>query len=326
MKVLVTGGTGYLGATVASYLATRGHEVTALSRHPIDEAHPWRSRVPNVLRGDLRNADTLSTIEQGRFEAVVHTVSLDHTASEKNVVETCQVNVATTWDLLSRLSKTGLKRFVYFSTQQVYGRVGNEVISEERTPAPQNAYGLTHWMSEEVCALYNRRGATRAVSLRISNGFGAPEFLSANCWWLVLNDFCKSAVEKGEIRLSSDGTPQRDFIHIEDISSAAERMIALPSDPALPTVFNLASGRTTTILELAHQTQTIAQAILKREIPVVLPDGSQSQGVPGSHVPQRFQCDTRRLQAVGWAPKKTVQEGTHEILTALLAHQTVTHG
>ena len=88
-----------------------------------------------------------------------------------------------------------------------------------------NIYGLTHFLSEDICSYYNVNTETDCINVRLSNSYGSPVFMENNCWWLVINDLCKTAFSKDEIKLLSDGSPQRDFIQSSDICRAIEILI-----------------------------------------------------------------------------------------------------
>ena len=80
-------------------------------------------------------------------------------------------------------------------------------------------------MSEEIVNYYHLKTKTKCINVRLSNGYGSPVFKENNCWWLVINDLCKTAFTKNQIKLLSDGSPQRDFIHLSDICRAMEMLI-----------------------------------------------------------------------------------------------------
>ena len=88
-----------------------------------------------------------------------------------------------------------------------------------------NTYALTHHLSEQICDHYNRKTSTNVISVRLSNSYGNPIFKENNCWWLAINDLCKNAFINKEIRLLSDGTPQRDFIHGNDVCQAVQCLL-----------------------------------------------------------------------------------------------------
>ena len=137
---------------------------------------------------------------------------------------------------------------------QVYGNYSKmNLISEKKNKKNNNVYALTHSMCEDILSNLSYHENFSPISLRLSNGYGFPELSSCDCWWLVINDFCSNAIRNSEIRLNSDGSPLRDFIHISDISIAVEKI--LNSDKKLPLEMNLASGKTLSMLEIAHLVQ-----------------------------------------------------------------------
>lgn len=317
MRILVTGASGYLGGRLAGYLAENGHDIIAVVRNLPSDSSRWCQKLVEVIVGDIRAQSTVDKIAALRPDAIVHTVSLDHKKSEVDPLEAQATNVTPVWEILNTLAARGLDRFVYFSTQQVYGRVGPNRVTEQTAVAPTNVYGLTHLLSEEICNLYSRRTETRCISLRISNGFGAPVFRSCNCWWLVINDFCNMALRDGKIRLSSDGTPQRDFVHVRDICRAVETLVSAPREQIQYSCYNIGSGRTYTILELAVLTRSVCEEILKRPISIVMPDNRVWTDAAGHEQIPRFSYDVSRLRAIGIESSVTLEQGIAEVLSFL---------
>lgn len=311
MKILITGANGYLGARLTQHLVQQGHEVIASVRRSTDEQREWSNAIARVIVGDVRNPDVVQTLAESGAEVVIHTVSLDHKASQEQPIhDVLATNVAPAWNLLEAFAGKGLQKFLYFSTQQVYGRIAPEMIDEHYAPAPVNAYGTTHLMTEDVCAYFNTKKDMQCASIRLSNSFGAPVFRSNNCWWLVVNDFCRSAVEKRAITILSDGSPQRDFIAIADVCRAVH---FLAEQHALPhSVYNLGSGTTLTILELAHKVADVFRADYGEDIPIVFADGTRSEHPPSSSAP-KFIYDTSRIRSLGYAPHTTLEDGIREV-------------
>ncbi|HOW28617.1 MAG TPA: NAD(P)-dependent oxidoreductase [Elusimicrobiota bacterium] len=317
MKILITGAAGYLGANLVNHLVDTGHEVIGLDRIFPDTSRAWYNKMHTALIADIREESTFDDISALKPEAVVHTISLDHNRSETDSKETCITNVLPAWRLLERLTTIGLDRFVYFSTQQVYGKTGPVTINEDLRPSPVNAYGLTHLMSEQIVELYEKRTDTLCINIRISNGFGAPLFRSCNCWWLVINDFCKTAVESGEIHLASDGSPQRDFIHIQDICQAVNLLLTTPRSSVKHRCYNVGSGETFTILELAHLVRNVCKNVLKRDIPVIMPDKTISQDAGIHKSAARFRYDTSRIRELGFKNTRSLEQGIIDVLSYL---------
>jgi UDP-glucose 4-epimerase len=211
-----------------------------------------------VLQGDLRSHATLNKIEAVRPDAIIHLVSLDHHQSGINFQDTLQVNVQSTWELLSLSSSIGLEKFIYFSTTQVYGQINESVVTENTILNPNNAYGLTHKMSEDLVSFYKRTKYLDAVSLRLSNSYGEPVFHDSSCWSLVVNDLCKSAFLHKKIVLNSDGLSARDFIHYSTICSAVEQLLnteLISENKAI----NLSAGESISLLSLSLLVKKVYQ-------------------------------------------------------------------
>jgi UDP-glucose 4-epimerase len=318
MKILITGGAGYLGARLSEYLAKKGNEIFILDNINSEGRNDWRALISKIFVGDIRNNETLSQITGFDFDVIIHTISLDHNASANMEFEHVHsINVFPTWKLLENFSQRGLKKFIYFSTQQVYGRTKIKNISEEIKPNPANIYGLTHLMSEEICNYYNSNSPVKCINIRLSNSYGPPIFKDNNCWWLVINDFCRSAMVEKKIRVLSNGTPQRDFINIRDICRGIELLINTPSEKIVHNIFNIGSGQTLTIMELAIIVSKSYQNLYKRNLPIVFVDGSVINENITHNAVERFSYNLERIKELGFKSNVTIEEGVKEIFEYL---------
>ena len=132
---------------------------------------------------------------------------------------------------------------------QVYGReYKKKIITEDYKKNFDNIYSLTHSMCEDL--LYSYRAKINFHCLRISNTFGMPILKDSNCWWLVLNDFCKNSVKNNKIIINSDGTALRDFVTLETIYKIILKLnIKRQNFPFI----NVCSGKTFSIKEIAYK-------------------------------------------------------------------------
>ena len=316
IKVLVAGGCGYLGARLSKHFAENGYGVTVFDSFDPSEYYQWTSLMEEIIVGDIRDEATISKLAKKEYNAVIHLVSLDHHKSEDSPNLVSSINVMPTWNLLDKFAKKGLKKFIYFSTVQVYGKIAGEIITENRIPSPQNAYGLTHLLSENICNYYNRKTDTVCMNIRLSNSYGGPVFEENNCWWLVINDLCKTAFEKGEIKLLSDGSPQRDFIHSSDICKAVEMLITSEDISMLrDNIFHIASGNTLTILELAHEVKKVFNNRYQKDIPIILPNNLISEGLDDNI--DKFVLSTKNMEHLGFRPKTDLIAGIDEVFSYL---------
>jgi len=319
MRILVTGANGYLGGRISEYLTNQGHSVIAhVHRMPQSVPQDWARKMSSIIEGDAADDSILNSIFKENIDCIIHTISLDHRVTGQDPAETLRVNVGILWKLLDIYASNGVEKLIYLSTQQVYGKRGSgETIHEDDPLNPANAYGLTHKYCEDLCSLYSREKGVDTICTRISNGFGAPIFPECNIWWLVINDFCKTALRKGKIKLLSDGSPQRDFIQIEDICKAMEALANLPRDQKQYSVYNLGSGVTFTMLELAHCVSQICKKRYGKEFPVILPNNEISNSPSKFLNISKFKYDIGRLNELGFQPKGDLDAGIYDVLSFL---------
>lgn len=316
-KILITGASGYIGARLSKHLAEKGYGVTAFCRSKVVGYNHWIKLMDDIIVGDIRDEKTLSNLAEKKFDVVIHLISLDHHKSEDSPNFVSTINVIPTWNLLDMFSKYGLKTFIYFSTLQVYGKVPSDIITEEFIPSPQNNYGLTHLLSENICNYYNQKTNVNCINVRLTNSYGSPVFKENNCWWLVINDLCKASFNEKKIKLLSDGSPQRDFIHISDVCRAIEVLINTDKKNIPNNTFHISSGDTLTIWELAKSVKKIYKKRYNYDILILLPDGISSKVAEVSSNKVKYIVDNSRLKALGFTPKTDLEIGLNEIFDYL---------
>ncbi|CAM4198186.1 NAD(P)-dependent oxidoreductase [Cytophagaceae bacterium 50C-KIRBA] len=311
MKILITGANGYVGARLAAYFAKQGHQVIPLVRK-LDRNHlAWASHMLDVLKGDIKEEETIQRIASIEADVIIHLVSLDHRQSEADPSVVNEVNVLPTWRLLHACIPHGLKKFIYFSTAQVYGGKMTGEVNETYPINTGNIYGLTHFLGENICQHFNTNSSCNVISVRLSNSYGSPVFEENNCWWLAINDLCRSAYYQKEIRLLSDGSPQRDFIHGNDVCQALDLLIG-SADKIKDNVYHISSGNTISLLGLACKIQAVYESRFGINLPIYTIHGLvDSKQVLDNH-PQ-FMISNQKLQELGFLPQMTLEEGIMEL-------------
>ena len=314
-KVLITGACGYIGARLSKYLAEKGFRVTVFDNINPSAYKKWISLMEEVIVGDVCNENTVASLAKKKFDCVIHLISLDHKKSEDKPNYVSSINVMPTWNLLDQFVEAGIEKFINFSSIQVYGSIENKIITEDKKPEPLNAYGLTHLLSENISDYYNNKG-TKCISVRLSNSYGSPIFFENNCWWLVLNDLCKSAFEKDKLTLLSDGTPQRDFIHGLDICNGIKILLDNDINKLKFDTYNISSGQTLTILELAKKVQSAYKFRYNKEIPINIPNHVPPNG-NGLLDQRKYLIDNSRMVEMGFTTKIKLNSGINEIFDYL---------
>jgi nucleoside-diphosphate-sugar epimerase len=308
-KIFVTGSSGYIGARICLHLANAGYAVTALCHSKIPLDKNWVIKMDKVLIGDVSDEDFLQKIAEFEYDVLIHLISLDHHQSNKNPAYVSSVNITPVWSLLDIFSKKGLKKFIYFSTAQVYGELGDEIVKENKSLSSQNPYGLTHQIGELICEYYNANSSVDCHVVRLTNSYGAPIFEENNCWWLVVNDLCRMAYTQRKIVLQSDGSPLRDFIHGWDVCAGVKLIIE--TEKKYP-VYNLSSGITISILEIAEKIKYVFAQRYGIQLPIML--GSEQKKRPKTVV---YQIDNSLIQSIGFRPQWSLEDGINDLFDYL---------
>ncbi len=304
MKVLVVGAQGYLGARIADHLR-KNHEVICTARKTIPGA-----LVGNVLTPKLH--EEIAKLKG--LDAFVYTVSLNHSVGMGDWELAQDVGVKSTFRFLELAQKCGAQKFIYFSTQQVYGAHDSGVpLAETVKPLPTSIYGLTHFLSEEIGNFFSRQKLIKAVSFRLSNAIGAPLVNSAHVDTLVAPEMCRMAMRDGVIKLRSDGTPQRNFILISDICGAVEKVLG-PTERPIPSVLNLGSTTTLTLAELAWKIKNQAEEKKKQKIEVILNNGQPLSSIEPFAAMKKYQYPIDELTKLGISPNPNIDLGISELL------------
>jgi nucleoside-diphosphate-sugar epimerase len=224
MKVLLTGADGYIGVIMGPKLIEAGHEVTGLDTGFYRRGWLFDDRRthPKIVTKDLRR---IEAEDLRGFDAVVHLSELSNDPLGENDPElTMEINHKGSVALAEKARAAGVRRFVYASSCSTYGAGGDEMRTEESALSPQTAYAKCKILVErDVKALTDERFAP--VFMRNATAYGASPRQRFD---IVLNNLCGFAHTLHEIRMTSDGSPWRPIVHIEDICNAM--LCALEAD------------------------------------------------------------------------------------------------
>jgi UDP-glucose 4-epimerase len=302
MKLLVTGGAGYIGSIVAQQLLDAGHDVVVLDNlsRGHREAVPEGARLTEV---DLLDAERVREAVAQGFDGALHFAAYALVAESVAQPQLYyRNNVVGTLNLLDALRAAGVRRLVFSSTCAVYGEP--EVVPmDEATPTrPVNAYGASKLAVDGMIGDECRAHGLGAVSLRYFNVAGASGCLGEDHepeTHLIPNVLRAAQGLQPEVQVfgtdypTPDGTAVRDYIHIEDLASA--HLLALEgARPAEHRIFNLGNGNGFSVREVIDA----ARAVTGLEIPV-----REAPRRPGDP-PQLVAASGRIRAELGWEPRK----------------------
>lgn len=256
MKLLITGGFGYLGGRLAQFLASQtGHEILLGSRQ--HTAPPSWLTQAKVAQTRWDSPSGLANICAG-VEAVVHLAGMNAQDCAVDPAAALEVNAVATARLLQAAIRQGVKRLVYLSTAHVYGSPLTGVITEATYPTSLHPYATSHRAGEDVVRAACQSKEIEGIVIRLSNAYGAPAHKDANCWMLLVNDLCRQGVTTQRMVLHSSGLQRRDFITLTDACRAISHLLELRAERLGDGLLNVGGGWTPTILEMA---QRIAERI-----------------------------------------------------------------
>jgi UDP-glucose 4-epimerase len=259
VRILITGGFGFVGGRLAQHLHQAGHEIILGSRNA-SSPPDWLPQA-EVKQTKWHDGRALEQACNGA-DVVIHAAGMNAQDCLTDPVAALEFNGLAAARLLEAASRSGVKRFVCLSTAHVYANPLMGTITEESCPRNLHPYAASHLAGENVVLSASERGQIEGIVLRLSNAFGAPAHKDANCWVLLVNDLCRQAVQSGKLVLRSSGLQQRDFISITEVVRVATTLSTRALDVQLPGVFNVGSGVSQSVLELAKMVQQRCKLVL----------------------------------------------------------------
>jgi len=246
MKILVTGGAGFIGSHIAEYLVQRGDDVTVLD-NLITGSKENLTKISdkiNFVNGDIRDhklleklvSDTTGVFHEAALASVQQSFSMKD--------EYIDVNVAGTENIFKLAKEYGFK-IVYASSSSVYGNPKKIPVKEDDERKPINPYAKTKLDGEDLAKKYSEIGV-KVIGLRYFNVFGKRQ---SKEYAGVIKLFLQRIQQKKSPKINGDGLQTRDFVHIDDVVKA--NVLAMDSD-INHRFLNVGSGLPTSVLDLAN--------------------------------------------------------------------------
>ncbi|MBC7186777.1 MAG: NAD-dependent epimerase/dehydratase family protein [Calditrichaeota bacterium] len=249
IRVLVTGGAGFVGSSIVARLLECGAEVTVLD----DLFTGKREYLPEAPRlrfvlGSVTDSALVEEVMAG-CEIVIHAAARNIIVSTRNPREDFETNIGGTLNVLLAARKLGVRRVVYTSTSSIYGNPRYLPINEDDHYATLSPYAVSKFAGENYCtAFYESFGLSTCV-VRYSNIYG-PRQSPENPYCGVVAKFFDAALHDRPLLIHGDGEQTRDFTYVDDAVQAT--LLAAVSTKAEGRVYNVGTGREVTINYLAE--------------------------------------------------------------------------
>jgi UDP-glucose 4-epimerase len=237
MKLLVTGGSGFVGSHVVEALKSKGYDVLIF-----DIQLPQNK--DGFFQGDLTKLEDLLQATQG-IDVVCHLAAVGdvYLAFEKPYLA-AELNVTGTANLMEACLRNGVQKVIYASTWEVYGEPIYQPIDEQHPCNPDHPYNITKLAGERMALAYDRLKGVPTISLRLGTSYG--ERMRPNS---VFSIFIRRAMNEEPLTIKGGGMQSRQFTHARDVGLAFARAIEAP---VRGEVFNVVAPESTSIKRLAE--------------------------------------------------------------------------
>jgi UDP-glucose 4-epimerase len=304
MRILVTGGAGYIGSHVVKALGRLGHELSVIDN--LSTGHEWAVLSGRLIKGDLEDLSFLNRVmEECRPDAVMHfAASIQVEESVREPLKYYRNNVINTLNLLESMQNHGVRYLIYSSTAAVYGIPSKIPVDETSALSPINPYGRSKYIVETMLADLEVASELRHISLRYFNAAGAdPEGEIGQAYkestHLITRALKTAKGEFPDVKIygtdytTPDGTCIRDYIHVNDIAQAHIHALEFLLDTKESAVMNCGYGHGHSVREVI----TTVKKVTGIDFPVE--EAGRRAGDPPSLV-----ADSSRLVlATGWKPR-----------------------
>ncbi|MBK7267950.1 MAG: NAD-dependent epimerase/dehydratase family protein [Ignavibacteriales bacterium] len=226
MRLLITGGAGFIGSHMAENFVNKGWEVVVLDNFLTGKRENLShiSGKLKIVEGDIRNASIVNEVMEG-CDAVIHLAALASVpASFNDPVGTYEVNFMGTQNVLEAAHQNKVKRVTFASSSAVYGDTQTFPITEENPDNPLSPYGVSKLLGEKLCRFYNTAFGLSVVIFRFFNVYG-PRQNPFSEYSAVIPKFLSIIKDGGTPTIFGDGEQTRDFIYISDLVHAHEKAL-----------------------------------------------------------------------------------------------------
>ena len=300
MRILVTGGAGFIGSNLARYLLQRGVQVRVLDNLTIGKERIAGLDL-DLIEGDIRDPQCVS-MALDKCDGVVHLAAQSGVQqSLEDPVKDCQINIIgllTVLEECRKLQSTRLSegenrnfRFVMASSNASLGR-HEPPVDEKSTPLPLSPYGASKLAGEGYSLAYQSSFGIDTVVLRFSNVYGPFSTHKES----VIAKFIKDLRQHGQLFIDGDGLQTRDFIHTDDLCAAIYQSLRQPISGE---VIHISSGKETSILELAETLEGVTGISADRTF------GACRTG----DIRRNYAHIEKAIRVLKWSPQVVLEEG-----------------
>jgi UDP-glucose 4-epimerase len=306
MKIMITGGAGFIGSHLCDLLLKNRHQIIVLSRNKKNENIAHLKNKIKVENVDITNFLKLGKILQKyKPDVIIHLAGeTSHSRSFENPLYDVDVNSKSTLFMLEKIRQLNFKcKFILGSTFIVVGRPTKLPVNENTPCFPTTVYGINRLSSEYFCEIYHRLYGLDTVTFRITNSFGPREQIIPKK--NAINFLISQSFKGEKITIYDHGKFFRDLIYVSDVVSAISILIKKGKSGNL---YWISSGKKTWFYQFGKYLEDLTKTKVK-----YVPSPNYTKKVDVGN----FVVDNTKLKSLGWKPSTTIKQGIKETLNYL---------
>lgn len=310
MKVLVTGGAGFIGSNLCEYLLGEGHIVRCMDNFCTGKPEnviPLLEKFPDsfsLVVGDIRSLEDCRKAVDG-MEYVLHEAALGSVPrSIKDPITTNDTNIGGFLNMLVAARDAGIKRFVFAASSSTYGDSESLPKVEEVIGRPLSPYAITKYVDELYADVFARTYGIEFIGLRYFNVFGRRQD-PHGAYAAVIPLFVKKLMAHEQPVINGDGEYSRDFTYVDNVIQMNMRALTTTNPEAVNQIYNTAYGERTTLNQLV--------SYLKENLSKMDPEIKSIDAIHGPNrvgdIPHSLACIDKAKRLLGYDPKYSMRQG-----------------
>jgi UDP-N-acetylglucosamine 4-epimerase len=315
MKILVTGGAGFIGSNLCEYLLQKNYGVVCLdnfSTGKISNILPFFTQYPhsfNLIVGDIRNIADCRKAVTG-VDYVLHEAALGSVPRSINdPLTTNEVNISGFLNMLIAVRDAKVKRFIYAASSSTYGDSRSLPKEEDSIGKPLSPYAITKYVNELYADIFSKTYNIECIGLRYFNIFG-PRQDPDGAYAAVIPLFVKKLINHESPVINGDGEYSRDFTYIKNVIQMNLLAMTTENTAALNMVYNTAFGEQTTLNQLVNY--------LKENLSEYDPDIAQIEIIHGQNrtgdIPHSLASIEKAKRLLGYSPQYSMKQGLQKAI------------
>ena len=313
MKILVTGGAGFIGSNLCEYLLQAGHEVCCLDNFAtgkIENILPLTERYPLMFRlivGDIRRMEDCRKAVEG-MEYVLHEAALGSVPrSVKDPITSNDVNISGFLNMLVASRDAGVKRFVFAASSSTYGDSQSLPKIEDVIGRPLSPYAITKYVNELYADVFARTYGMEYIGLRYFNVFGRRQD-PFGAYAAVIPLFVKQLMRHESPVINGDGEYSRDFTYIDNVIQMNELALTTTNPDAVNQIYNTAFGERTTLNQLGGYLKEFLRELDREIRKIEILHGPNRVG----DIPHSLASIDKAKNLLGYEPQYSMRQGLQE--------------